>query len=288
MPADSELNSAPTRSADFHPASRVRSNSIYSESRAADYDRRVTTPKQTAGTWAIIATIIVFLAIPIAAASVCLCVFYLLIAGPVVWKLGHVAWNCKPDPTPIRVFCIACGKYIGGDIEWVCGYCDSRNADTNAHSFLNCCAHCGNAPPGMECQHCGTILGDSTNLGKLARSANSPFSKQSIEAARDRWTLEDEERKRSIQRLNDANEIKTREKRLEKLVEARDSDPIREGVRSMLEALAGEAAKRDALRDYAKKRVDEIRDMELPEEEETRELEELEELIQEAKARYLQ
>lgn len=65
---------------------------------------------------------------------------------------------------PLRMFCDGCGKYIPSDMEWCCGYCDSKNRPAKFYSFLNKCKECKRSPKSVRCPHCEIVISlDSHN-----------------------------------------------------------------------------------------------------------------------------
>lgn len=58
---------------------------------------------------------------------------------------------------PFRPFCPHCGKYIPSELEWMCGFCDKHNINTNIYSFLYKCERCEATPKAYRCHHqdCG-------------------------------------------------------------------------------------------------------------------------------------
>jgi len=78
---------------------------------------------------------------------------------------------------PVRFFCTHCGKYIGGDMPWICGYCDFEHQSAIYYSVLNKCKNCKKRPRSVLCPHCDqtNFLDDKKDDWNPARRLGAPL-----------------------------------------------------------------------------------------------------------------
>jgi len=88
--------------------------------------------------------------------------------GAALYWLFFYVWSKRV----IGLNCPHCGKYIAGNTPWVCGFCGSKNQNTDEFPFLHRCEGCGAEPKGYRCHHTGCgkpiFLGDDLLEDNLA------------------------------------------------------------------------------------------------------------------------
>jgi phage terminase large subunit GpA-like protein len=187
--------------------------------------------------------------------------------------------------------CHHCGKAIGSDMAWTCGYCGTRTEKPRGaviDSFLAHCSQCNFVPKSVLCQHChGLILLDNTANSSHPAYHEPPPPAESAAARMQREAeelrLEQERVEQEIELTGRQERLAVAKARLQKLRQPPE-DTILSPLEKLLASISDRHNRVNALIQFERdKRQDIEQRTDLNDEEKTVLLEELSTMVEQAR-----